>query len=138
MNKTKTYYQPYIYCDDGTNIEWVFPEDLLYSFQAFATKEDCEEFMDRNGYSICEINVVQYHDDDIEDVTILDANGDVIEVNGETYVYDVGVLDKNGDEIDEIYITAEDEDEMWAIFDNDYKADYAEYDSAVIYDCNLQ
>lgn len=71
----KTYYQPYIYHDDGTNIGWIFPEDLLYSFQAFATVKDCEEFMERNGYSIGEVNIQQYHDDDIEDVVLIDAFG---------------------------------------------------------------
>lgn len=71
----KTYYQPYIYYDDGTNIGWIFPEDLLYSFHAFTTVEDCEEFMERNGYSIDEINILQYHDDDIEDVVLIDAFG---------------------------------------------------------------
>lgn len=83
MNKTRTYYQPLIYTDDGANIEWKFPEDLLHSFDAFASKEDCEEFMDRNGYSVCEINVVQYHNDDIEGVTILDVKGNIIETNDE-------------------------------------------------------
>lgn len=81
MNKTRVYYQPYIYQCDGAGIDWVFPDDLLSSFEAFASVEDCEEFMENNGYSLCEINIVQYHNDDIEGVTILDADGNVVETN---------------------------------------------------------
>lgn len=74
----KKYYQPYIYVDDGTNIDWKFPFDLLYSADVFETQEDCEEFMERNGYSISEINIRQYDENDIEDARVLDANGEPI------------------------------------------------------------
>ena len=84
MNKTKTYYQPYEYYDDGTNIEWGdIPEELM-SFQAFATREDCEEWLENMGYDSRDFNIREYHDEDIEGVTIIDADGEIVEVNDET------------------------------------------------------
>lgn len=85
MNKTKTYYQPCAYYDDGTNIEYGSTPEELMSFQAFATREDCEEWLDNNGYDHTDFAIIEYHDDDIEDVTIIDADGDVVEINMEDY-----------------------------------------------------
>lgn len=52
--------------------------DGLASFQAFPTKEDCRTWMDRHGYLEGEYEILSYSDDDIEDVTILNGDGDVI------------------------------------------------------------
>ncbi len=81
MNKTKTFYQPYAYTDDGTNIEYGSMPDELMSFQAFASIEDCEEWLDNNGYDHTDFAIIEYHDEEIEDVTIIDAYGDIVEIN---------------------------------------------------------
>jgi len=78
MNKTKTYYQPEIYSDDGTNISCNIPMELN-SFEAFASKEDCRTFMDNCGYDDYVVN--EYHDDDIEGVSILDEDGNTVKTN---------------------------------------------------------
>lgn len=78
MNKTKTYYQPYL---RGFNSASAELPDELYSFQAFKTKEDCRNWLDLNGYANCDYFIETYHNEDIEGVTILDANGDIIETN---------------------------------------------------------
>ena len=45
----KTYYQPELYFDDGTNIGWSLPEEL-YSFQVFDIEEPT--FIDEYGDEI--------------------------------------------------------------------------------------
>ena len=82
MNKTRTYYQPVAYIDDGTNIEWGETPDELHSFQAFASMDDCRQWLENNGYDPACYSIREYHDDDIEDVTIIDGDGDIVEVNG--------------------------------------------------------
>ena len=72
-----TYYQPEVYSDDGTNIVWVFPEEL-FSFQVFETEEDCLEFMENCGYDVKDVVVHEYHDDDIEEPTFIDSNGNFL------------------------------------------------------------
>lgn len=69
-----TYYQPLVFVNDC----WEFPEDLLYSFQVFASVDECKKFMMNNGYSFDEINVVQYNGNDIEEPTFIDCDGNVI------------------------------------------------------------
>lgn len=83
MNKTKTYYQPAAYMDDGTNIEYGNIPEKLYSFQAFASVEECKEWLKDNGYDPKDYSIIEYHDDDIEDVTIIDWHGDAVEINEE-------------------------------------------------------
>lgn len=77
-----TYFQPYIgkINDETHQITWEFPSDLLYSFQAFATEEDALSFMEKAGYSLCEVNIERYCNDDIEEVSILDANGIPVDI----------------------------------------------------------
>lgn len=77
------YFQPYIgkINDETHQITWEFPFDLLYSFQAFRTEEDALSFMEKAGYSPCEVNIERYCDDDIEGVSILDENGIVVEIH---------------------------------------------------------
>lgn len=76
----KTYYQPERYFDDGTNIEYGgFPPVELFSFQAFGSREDCEEWLENNGYDPGDFVIHEYHDDDIEDVTIIDSCGNVLD-----------------------------------------------------------
>lgn len=78
MNKTRVYYQPYLRGFNEASSE--LPDDL-YSFEAFASKEECEEWMQNHGYGCCDYFIDEYHDDDIEDVTIIDRYDNIIEVN---------------------------------------------------------
>ena len=72
-----TYYQPALYYDDGT---FIGTEGLeLFSFQAFASKEECIKWLEEYGYNPDEIKIAEYHDNDIEDVVIIDAKGNIIE-----------------------------------------------------------
>lgn len=77
-DKKFTYCQPQAYCNDGTNINYgVLPEEL-FSFQAFPTKEECEEWLKNNDYEPSDFCISEYQGDDIMDVTLIDRNGDVI------------------------------------------------------------
>lgn len=76
-NKTKTYYQPLIRWEKE---EWILPEELA-SFHAFASKSDAEQFVAEKGYSNYELKIEEYHNDDIEEVTILDGYGNIVEIN---------------------------------------------------------
>lgn len=88
MKKTKktqrglTYYQPELYTDDGTNIDWNLPQEL-HSFQVFLTKEDVEIFMEHLNYSSDEYTIMEYHDYEIDGITVLDCDGNVVEMYDE-------------------------------------------------------
>ena len=75
----KTYYQPEWHFDDGTNIEYGGTPDELFSFQAFESREDCEEWLENNGYNPGDFVIHEYHDDDIEDVVIIDSYNNVLD-----------------------------------------------------------
>ena len=77
-NKRFTYYQPETYYDDGTNIDYGAIPEELFSFQAFPTREECKEWLKNNDYNPDDFCICEYQDDDIEDVTLIDRNGDVI------------------------------------------------------------
>ena len=77
-DKRFTYYQPQAYYDDGTNIDYgALPEELS-SFEAFPTKEECEAWLRIHNYNPDDFCIYEYQDDDIEDVTLIDRNDDVI------------------------------------------------------------
>ena len=78
-NTTKTYYQPEWYFDDGTDIEYGGTPDELHSFQAFESREDCENWLIEHGYGPDDFVIHEYHDDDIEDVVIIDEYDNVLE-----------------------------------------------------------
>lgn len=82
-----TYYQPFAYSDDGTNITYGSLPEELYSFMAFLTREDCEDWLADNGYDPGDFAIIEYHDDDIEDVTLLDAYGSFIDGTGSVSCY---------------------------------------------------
>ena len=77
-----TYYQPDRYYDDGTNVEYLGTPDGLWSFQAFRSEEECELWLEAHGYNPDDFIIREYHDDDIEDVVIIDEYGDVISETG--------------------------------------------------------
>ena len=72
------YYQPIAYFDDGTNIEWGDIPEELFSFQAFISREACEQWLEDNGYEPGDFDIAEYEGDDIEEVTLLDGDGNVI------------------------------------------------------------
>lgn len=74
--KRFTYYQPEYYSDDSTNIEYGGLPEGLFSFQAFPTREECEEWLKNNDYWPGDFVIHEYHDDDIEDVSLIDRNSD--------------------------------------------------------------
>ena len=73
-----TYYQPERYYDDGTNVEYLGVPEGLFSFQAFLSEEACIAWLENNGYEPGDFTIHEYCDDEIEDVTLIDANGNVI------------------------------------------------------------
>ena len=76
-NNEFTYFQPQRYNDDGTNIGWNLP-DGLFSFQAFLSEDDCIAWLENNGYNPDDFTIHEYHDNDIEEVTLLYPDGSVI------------------------------------------------------------
>jgi hypothetical protein len=84
------------YFDDGTNIEYGSTPSELYSFQAFPSREECEQWLKNNGYNPKDFVINEYHDDDIEDVTLLDGEGNPyqkIEELSDNELYDI-ILDE--------------------------------------------
>lgn len=81
MKESKTYFQPISYFDDGTNIEYGEVPEELNSFDAFETREDCEEWLDMHDYDASSFAIIEYHDNDIENVRILDKYGIDVEDN---------------------------------------------------------
>ena len=74
-----TYFQPEWYHDDGTNIEYGGVPEGMFSFQAFLTPDICKEWLRNNGYNPEDFVIHEYQDDDIEEVTIIDENGEILD-----------------------------------------------------------
>lgn len=91
------YYQPQRYTDDGTNIDYGNMPDELHSFDAFQTIADCRSWLQKNGYEPDEFAIVEYKNDDIEDVRLLDENGNVVMPIEEVPVD--GIVNMLGDEV---------------------------------------
>ena len=66
----KIYYQP------ERNGE--IPEEL-FSFQVFKNEETAMDWLWQHDYDEDEWNIVEYHDDDIEEPTFIDEYGDELE-----------------------------------------------------------
>ena len=73
-----TYYQPEWYKDDNTNIEYGGVPNGLYSFDAFRSEDECEEWLINHGYEPGDFVIHQYCNDDIEEVRIIDSDGDTV------------------------------------------------------------
>ena len=63
----QTYYQP------EKNGE--MPEEL-WSFQVFKSEEIAREWLWQHGYDADEWDIIEYHNDDIEEPTFIDEYGD--------------------------------------------------------------
>ena len=72
----KTYYQPIAYMDNGIDIRWGDIPEEMWDFQAFATKEICRDWLWQHGYDDEDFAIIEYHDDDIEGVQLIDEYGD--------------------------------------------------------------
>ena len=73
-----TYYQPDRYIDDGTNIDYLGVPEGMFSFQAFRSEGECVAWLENNGYEPGDFIIHEYSGDDIEEVTIIDIDGNII------------------------------------------------------------
>lgn len=69
----KKVYQPIGYADDGITISYGTIPKELHSFQAFESREDCEAWLENNGYETGEWAIIEYEEEDIEDLQIIDV-----------------------------------------------------------------
>lgn len=72
------YFQPEWYHDDGTNIDYDGMPEELFSFQAFRSEEECRQWLINHNYNPDEFVIHEYCNDDIEGVTLIDEDGNVI------------------------------------------------------------
>lgn len=72
----KVYYQPVLYKDDGTNIEYGDIPKELYSFQVFKSREVAMDWLWQHDYDADEWAIVEYSGDDIEEPQFIDEYGD--------------------------------------------------------------
>ena len=68
------YYQPSLYSDDGTNIDWTMPTEMA-SFWVWRTKRELIACMGRWGYERKDYVIQSYEDDDVEAYTVIDEDG---------------------------------------------------------------
>ena len=71
------YYQPYLYSDDGTNIDWTMPREMA-SFWVWRTKRELIACMDNWGYDRKDYVIQAYEDDNVEAYSVIDEDGCVI------------------------------------------------------------
>ena len=77
------YYQPSLYSDDGTNIDWTMPTEMA-SFWVWRTKRELIACMDNWGYDRKDYVIQSYEDDNVEPHSVIDEDGCVtfsIEIN---------------------------------------------------------
>ena len=77
------YYQPSLYSDDGTNIDWTMPTEMA-SFWVWRTKRELNACMDNWGYDRKDYVIQAYEDDNVEAYSVIDEDGCVtfsIEIN---------------------------------------------------------
>ena len=71
----KTYYQPVIKNDIGKSEKHFGLPFGLFSFEAFLSREEARSWLQEHGYYPDTFEIIEYHDDDIENVSIIDAHG---------------------------------------------------------------
>ena len=77
------YYQPSLYSDDGTNIDWTMPTEMA-SFWVWRTKKELIACMENWGYDRKDYVIQAYEDDNVEAYSVIDEDGCVtfsIEIN---------------------------------------------------------
>ena len=70
------YYQPSLYSDDGTNIDWTMPTEMA-SFWVWRTKKELIACMDNWGYDRKDYVIQSYEEDDVENYSVIDEDGNV-------------------------------------------------------------
>ena len=70
------YYQPSLYSDDGTNIDWTMPTEMA-SFWVWRTKRELITCMDNWGYDRKDYVIQSYEDDNVERHSVIDEDGNV-------------------------------------------------------------
>ena len=68
------YYQPSLYSDDGTNIDWTMPTEMA-SFWVWRTKRELIACMENWGYERKDYVIQSYEDDDVEAYSVIDEDG---------------------------------------------------------------
>ena len=68
----RTYFQPSLYRDDDTNIEYGYPE-VVGENGVFTSQEEGEDFLESEGYDLDDIiwNELELDDDEIENYNII-------------------------------------------------------------------
>ena len=77
------HYQPSLYSDDGTNIDWTMPTEMA-SFWVWRTKRELIACMENWGYDRKDYVIQAYEDDNVEAYSVIDEDGCVtfsIEIN---------------------------------------------------------
>ena len=77
------YYQPSLYSDDGTNIDWTMPNEMA-SFWVWRAKRELIACMKNWGYDRKDYVIQSYEEDDVENYSVIDEDGCVtfsIEIN---------------------------------------------------------
>ena len=70
------YYQPFLYSDDGTNIDWTMPTEMA-SFWVWRTKRELIACMENWGYDRKDYVIQSYEEDDVENYSVIDEDGNV-------------------------------------------------------------
>ena len=70
------YYQPSLYTDDGTNIDWTIPNEMA-SFWVWRTKKELIACMEKWGYERKDFVINAYEGNDVEGYSIIDEDGNV-------------------------------------------------------------
>ena len=73
-----TYFRPVLYIDDGTNIDYGNAPEELANNEAFLTRDMCEKWLATNGFDPGDYVMSECHDDEIENVKFIDAEGEEI------------------------------------------------------------
>ena len=68
------YYQPSLYSDDGTNIDWTVPHEMD-SFWVWRTKKELIACMENWGYDRKDYAIQAYEDDNVEAYSVIDEDG---------------------------------------------------------------
>ena len=68
------YYQPSLYSDDGTNIDWTMPTEMA-SFWVWRTKKELIACMESWGYDRKDYVIQAYEDDNVEAYSVIDEDG---------------------------------------------------------------
>lgn len=124
----KTYYQP-------INRNGNLPPELA-SFMAFDTREHCISWMEDNLYPEDEYPIHEFHDDDIEDVTLIDEIGNYLDGTGSVGCYNLGrELDEGYAELQEVIKQAMDKTGEKRLFLKNFPCTlYEDYNTLAVYE----